>query len=592
MAIYPSRWKVTQTAGFSVTQRLTDLAKIIALATLYTVAARIGLRVNAVSGFATLVWAPTGISLAALLILGGRFWPGVMIGAVAANLLTGAPPLVALGIGCGNTAEAVAGAWMLRHIPGFRTSLDRLPDVLGLILLAAAVSTTFSAAIGVLSLDLGGIISAARAGETWRAWWVGDLIGDLLFAPVLLAWATSPPWVRRPRRALEGAALGACLLAVSLYIFHRAPSENSTVGEAYMCFPVLVWAVLRFGQRGGTAATVVISLLAVWGTVFGYGPFVHSDLYQSLLALQIFLGVTAATFLVLGAAVSERRRAIGDLELAIVAQTRLHETAAEANRVKLEFMAMMSHELRTPLNAIAGYVELLQMGIRGPLTRDQEHDLERIRISEHALRRLIEPVLSFAKLEAGAIQYRFAEVALDAVLNDLESLVSPLARVKGLTYRCTLPGTDATAWTDREKLAQILVNLVSNAIKFTSEGHVEVHCEADMREARIIVADTGPGIPPELQESIFQPFVRGERALTRTAEGTGLGLAISRQLARAMGCDIAVASQVGVGSIFTVVLPRTRDAGLLGERPTPAADTPTRARDRYAVSTSGERDAT
>jgi signal transduction histidine kinase len=199
-------------------------------------------------------------------------------------------------------------------------------------------------------------------------------------------------------------------------------------------------------------------------------------------------------------------------------------------------------------------------------------------------------VLNFAKLEAGAIQYRFADVPFDGVLNDLEPMVALQARNKGLAYRCIPPEAGVTAWTDREKLEQILLNLISNAIKFTTAGHVELRCATLAHEIRITVADTGPGIPPELQQSIFEPFVRGERALTRTAEGTGLGLAISRQLARAMGSDIDVQSGVGAGSVFTLALPRSRGADRTvamrtgSDQPEPQVD------DRYAASPAGERE--
>lgn len=540
-------------------QRLTYLAQVVALAAVYSITARAGLRLDAVSGFATVVWPPTGIALAVLCASRGRLWPGVFIGAVAANVLTGAPLWVALGIGAGNTLEGVLGAYALRRIPGFRLALDRLPDVLGLIVLAAAVSTLVSASIGVSSLWLGGLVSSERIGPTWRAWWLGDLIGDLVVAPVLMVWSTGLPERATPRRWLEGVVLATCVLTVGLLMLQPGPAETPAFGEAYMFFPLLIWAALRFGQRGSVGATIVIAILAVAATALGRGPFVRPDLHQGLLALQIFMGVTATTFLVLGASASERAHAVAGLEAANADQRRLHDVAAAANRAKSEFLAVMSHELRTPLNAIAGYVDLLRLGIRGPLTAEQHHDLERVQVSEQSLRRLIDDVLGFAKIEARVVEYRFADIRIDDVLNRLEPLVAPQIRLKGLAYRCTLAGAGITAWADPEKVAQILRNLASNAIKFTSAGSVEVHCDVREHDVRIAVTDTGSGIPLDLRDAIFEPFVQADRALTRTAEGTGLGLSISRELAQAMGGDLMVESQVGVGSTFTLVLPRTPD---------------------------------
>ncbi len=230
--------------------------------------------------------------------------------------------------------------------------------------------------------------------------------------------------------------------------------------------------------------------------------------------------------------------------------------AEEANRAKASFLAMMSHELRTPLNAIAGYVELLELGVRGPLTEAQRADLSRIRQSEEALSRLVENVLSFAKIESGHLEYRFADVPVDAVLATLEAFIAPRLAKKGLAYRVEGCGPDFMIRTDRDKLEQILINLLSNAVKFTDAGAIDVRCSVADPEVRITVTDTGRGIPSGLLHAIFEPFVQGEHPLTRAIEGTGLGLAISRQLARGLGGDLVVESTLGAGSTFTLILPR------------------------------------
>jgi PAS domain S-box-containing protein len=248
--------------------------------------------------------------------------------------------------------------------------------------------------------------------------------------------------------------------------------------------------------------------------------------------------------------------ALKDAESARVAAEKARKLAEEANTAKSQFLATMSHELRTPLNAIAGYVELLEIGLRGPLTELQRHDISRIRHSEETLLRLIEDVLNFAKLESGRLEYRYENVQLDMLLGTLESFVAPRLEQKGLTYRLVSCGDDVVARVDRAKVEQIALNLLSNAVKFTERGGLEVRCEATEKEIRISVKDSGPGIPADLIEEIFEPFVQGERSLTRRGEGTGLGLSISRQLARAMGGDIAVESTPGVGSTFTLILPR------------------------------------
>src|SRR4051794_16201565 len=160
----------------------------VALAAVYFVLARVGLRIHAIGGFATLVWPPSGVALAALLALGPRLWSGIAVGAFLANLATGAPPAVALGIAAGNTAEALFAVWALRRVGGFRPALERLQDVLALVLLGGIAAPVVSASIGVASLRLGGILAPSAVAETWVAWWLGDSIAILVVAPVLLTW--------------------------------------------------------------------------------------------------------------------------------------------------------------------------------------------------------------------------------------------------------------------------------------------------------------------------------------------------------------------------------------------------------------------
>jgi signal transduction histidine kinase len=225
---------------------------------------------------------------------------------------------------------------------------------------------------------------------------------------------------------------------------------------------------------------------------------------------------------------------------------------------KTQLLATLSHELRTPLNAIAGYVDLLDMELRGPITEEQRRDLARIKRSEQVLLHLVDDVLTFAKFEAGRLTYNYERVLIDELLATLETFVAPRLAEKGLGYRVELCGADAVASIDRAKVEQILINLLSNAVKFTDVGGVRVACTVTGETIRFDVQDTGRGIPPDLVEDIFKPFVRGEPALNRTVEGTGLGLFISRELARGMDGDISVVSRQGVGSTFTLQLPRQR----------------------------------
>jgi len=234
----------------------------------------------------------------------------------------------------------------------------------------------------------------------------------------------------------------------------------------------------------------------------------------------------------------------------------LRAAAEQANIAKAQFLAAMSHELRTPLNAIAGYIDLLELGVRGQLTRAQLDDLARIRRNQRHLLGVINNILNFAKVEAGHVDFTIEDVPVTELLDGVGPLIEPQRQAKQLSYRCELGEDSLVVRGDADKVQQILLNLLSNAIKFTpSGGGIVVRAEPLDHDVAIHVQDTGRGIPAEKLEAIFEPFVQVDQHLTREGQGTGLGLAISRELARAMSGDLTVTSHLGGGTRFTLTLP-------------------------------------
>ena len=254
--------------------------------------------------------------------------------------------------------------------------------------------------------------------------------------------------------------------------------------------------------------------------------------------------------------ITERKSAEAERERLLAAAEAARSDAERANRTKSEFLAMMSHELRTPLNAIGGYVDLIELGIRGPVTEQQHEDLARIQQSQRHLLGLINQVLNYARVDAGVLRYDVVRVPVREALAAAEALVLPQVHARGLRYVHDPVHEDVAVCADREKLQQILLNLLSNAIKFTEPGgDVRVTYRRHDDHIAIAVADSGIGIASDKVANIFEPFVQVDQRLTRSHEGVGLGLAISRDLARAMGGDLTASSELGKGSRFTVMLP-------------------------------------
>ncbi len=279
----------------------------VCVAAAYVIAARLGFLVAFVAEQVTTVWAPTGIALAALLLWGRRLWPAVWLGAFAANAWTDAPLWTAAIIAAGNTLEAVVAASFLSRARGFDPSLRRLSDTARFIVFAAILATIISATIGVTTLCLAGVQPWARFSGLWSAWWLGDAMGALVVAPVLLT------TVRSARHQSRQDWLGVALLIVATVLVTEVvfgEMLGPLLGRCplhYVIFPFAVIACVRYGQPAAAMLVFSASAVTIWHTVRGDGPFASPDIYQGLILLQVFMGVLASTGLLLAAAMTERQ---------------------------------------------------------------------------------------------------------------------------------------------------------------------------------------------------------------------------------------------------------------------------------------------
>jgi signal transduction histidine kinase/CheY-like chemotaxis protein len=532
------------------------LLSVLVVAAVYLASAKLGLSLAFVAEQVSAVWPPTGIALAAVLLFGYQIWPGIALGAFIANATANEPILTACGIACGNTLEAMVGAWLLKRMIGFDNSLQRVKDAIGFIVIAAFASTMVSATIGVTSLCLGRVylpalertIEWSDFWSLWSVWWLGDAIGALVVAPVLLTWFSAGgklPW----RRRIEALVLIAGLTVTSWITFLGGFTTGlGGASLAYIVFPFVIWAALRFGQPGATAVTFVASSLTILATLRGLGPFGSGPVHERLLLLQVFMGVVAVTALLLGAAIAERRRAEAELK--------------DTDRRKDEFLATLAHELRNPLAPIRGGVDLLRLNdSRDPSSAEVVDILDR---QVRQITRLVDDLLDVSRVTRGKIQLQLQSIDLKSALEQAIETSRPLIDAHHHHLEVLLPPEPLLVQADLTRLAQVFVNLLNNAAKYSAPGgQITIAASRESGEAVVRIRDTGYGIDGYTLPHVFDLFVQGDRAVTRSAGGLGIGLTLVHSLVKLHDGSVRAFSEgIGKGSEFVVRLPLLPGANL------------------------------
>ena len=280
----------------------------------YFLVGRMSLQLAYVHLSATALWPLTGITLVVFLMLGYRVWPAILLGAFCVNLSTAGTVATSLGIAIGSTLEGVVGAYLVLRFAGGTNAFAHSRNIFRFACLAPILSTTVSATIGVTSLALGGFAHWSSFGSVWLTWWLGDAVGDAIIAPALLLWLATPLPRWDLRKFMEAAVLALSSFLVGLIVFTEPfYAEVKNYPLSFMCIPFLIWAALRFGARGAATAVVGLSIIAIWGTFQGLGPFVADSHNNSLLFLQSFLGVMSLMNIAVGAVVSEQQLAEKEL---------------------------------------------------------------------------------------------------------------------------------------------------------------------------------------------------------------------------------------------------------------------------------------
>lgn len=502
-------------------------------------------------------WPAAGLYLAVLTLAERRDWPRLIGAATAANLafdilLQGTPVGLGLLYCVATTTEAVLGSWLLCTWRNRTHDESRFRNLLALTGAGIACAIC-GATLGLLATALAG--NGRWQASWWIIWWSSDVIGILLFGPVVLNWRLhsqiTASIVRSPWRLLELSVLLSLLLLRTWMIGQH--TEYSIRALPLGVLPLLLWAAVRFGVRGVSLALVLFFGVLVQATIHGRGIFGlgNDSMEVRIMFLQFAAGTLGLSFLSLASLIEDRNRALEDAR-------RSRAAAEQANTAKSRFLANMSHELRTPLNGILGMTELV---LDSNLAPQQRERLTLVRGSSESLLALLNDILDLSKVEAGRIELRPTEFSLRSCLQDIISFMGPQAEHKGLELTCRLdPAVPDQLLADRGRLRQVLMNLLGNAVKFTHEGCIRLEVDAkpqhdDRVLLKFCVGDTGIGIAPDVQQRLFAPFEQGID--NNRYGGTGLGLSIVRQLVSLMGGTVWLESEPGRGSRFHFTIAAT-----------------------------------
>jgi len=538
-------------AGFRLRANGNRLVLRLGLVTVgYVLAAKLGLSLSVAHGSATPIWPPTGIALAALVLFGPEMCIAVFAGALIANLTTPVPAGVAIAIALGNTAEALLGWYLLRRV-GFRPALERVRDVIALVVAAAIVSTLVSATVGAAASLAAGTIDASGSAQFWSIWWLGDMMGDLLVASLLLVWL--PPWTDWRRvRAPEGIAVLVLLVAVSVFVF-----AGDRWVYSFLVFPLMLWATLRFRQHGATLSVAVTATIALWRVLHGALPAGVSDVTQTVEVFQALFGFVGVSLLIVAATTSERALA----EATLAERERLHEQMARAlerehiaaeelrslDEMKTTFLHAVSHDLRTPLASILGLAMTLQRHDAILPVEERLDMAERIARNARKLDRLVNDLLDADRIERGALAATRHATDVGAlvriVVKDLDLAEHPLHVETGALI----------ANLDAVQVERIVENLVANAVRHTPPG-TDVWLTVRGQDGGVLISvdDAGPGVPEGDRARIFEPF---HTDAANGSSGVGIGLSLVSGFAALHGGHAWVEDRPGGGASFQVFLP-------------------------------------
>lgn len=508
-------------------------------------------------GLASLIWAPSGISIAVLMVAGYRYWPSVFFGATLTSFWVADNILLSSIIGIGNTLEALLAVGLIRHFTPIEKLFDGIRTTAIFIVsasLIAPIPSALAGAIGMLAFD---IIETDRLQTVIGVWWLGDAMGALTLTPVIYLIGQrirkkENTYIDYFNASSPERIVIVCASLVLSTIIYAFPSDV-TANLSYLPFLMVLWGALRLPQVYALLLSMMVSVIAIGGALAQAPTQSTLAVIDNLVYLYLFLATQTGTVLLVGALARDREKITEQL---VDAQ----QIAEAASEQKSLFLANISHEIRTPLNGIIGVTGIM---LPDAQTNRQRKHLRIIQNSADSLLNLLNDLLDHARIEAGKLRIQRQTFYLPRLLNDVTGLFESQAEAKGLYLRTNIGG-DLPKYvvSDDSRIRQILINIIGNALKFTNRGGISVSIfratESNQpSKVTISIEDTGIGIAGDAQSRIFDAFTQADNSTSRLYGGSGLGLTISKQLAEQLGGSIALTSSPGIGTRIDLTLPLT-----------------------------------
>jgi signal transduction histidine kinase len=506
---------------------------------------QLGIRIHALSGGSPLIWAPSGVGLAALVIWGRHFWPWIFASGVLISASMGNPPAGSFTVGAGGAIGAWLGSCALEKLGSRQPTLSKVREVLVFVLLSTILSSWVSSALEVSGFYWSGTIQDDHLLSTWRTWWLGNAMGKLIVGGSLIAWHNDIRlrWKRLKIKRWDALGLALLVATYSALVFTKLGTHTQSLFvRPYLLFAVIMWAALRFDLLGATATSVAVVTCAIIGILQGYVAFATVPEPERMAMMQFFIATLASTGLVLAAAIREK---------------------LEAAEARSEFLGIASHELKTPITSLKLQLQMSQrrlsaLPVKGPSELESLAFLGKVANQVNRLTQIVDQLLDVSRIERRDLALRLEETDLAALVSKLiERLSTDLASARCEVELDAQPGVSCRC--DPFRIEQMLENLLSNAIKYAAGQKIRISIRmTDDGAAAIAVQDSGPGIDKAKLPYVFDRFVRANEL--PNIKGLGLGLFIARQIVEAHHGTISAQSEPTLGTKFEIRIPNATPA--------------------------------